>query len=505
MATIRMMGLMSGVDTESIIKQLSQKYQTKIDKASQKQTLTENKMTAWSALNSKIYSFYTGSLSQMKFSTGYSATTSKSNSDALSVSGDMPVGTSHVKINEMATTGSITGAKLDSNVTKNTKVSELGLSVGTYKFNGKDITIDEDTTLEQAMSKLNLCGVNANFDEGQHRIYITAKGTGADADFKLEEEYSNQSLLGAFGIPPQTFLKDGKYYTDSSCTSVISDEDRLGRIKAGDVAVRIIGADASLTLNGVEYTSSSNTFSINGGTYTINKRTDENITITTAKDNSKLLDNIKGLVEQYNSIITEMSKAYNTSNDGYKPLTESQRDSMTEAEIKKWDEKVENSSLYKDSRLYEVMNVLKSVMSQGVEMSDGSKMYLFDFGLNTGNYFETERDQRGAYIIDEKKLQSMIETNPEKVEEFFKGLSNKLYNTLTTEMGSSDYSSMYKIYNDKQLSKEKESYIKEVSKYEEQMAKYEEKYYRQFAQMEKMLAQLNSQTNTMSSLFNFYM
>lgn len=503
MATIRMMGLISGIDTESIVKSMSQKYQDKIDKITQKQTLNENKMSAWNALNSKIYSFYTGSLSQMKFSTGYSTTSSKSSSNALSVSGNIPIGTSSVRINDMAMTGSITSAKLNSSVTKNTKLVDLGVEAGIYKFNGKEITIDKDTTMQQAMSKLSSCGVNANFDEKQHRIYINAKESGTIGDFNLDQNNTSTTLLNIFGMTSEVYLKNGKYYSDNLCTSAITDDDELNKIKTGDVAVRITGSDASLTFNGVMYTSSSNTFNINGGTYTINNKTNKDITVTTSKDNSKLLDNITNLIEQYNSIINEMTKSYNTSNDGYKPLTKQQKESMTDSEIKKWEEKVENSSLYRDSRLYEVMNKLKNVISQGITMSDGSTMYLSDFGISKGNYFNTEKDLRNAYNINTEKLQSMIESDPEKVEEFFQTLSTKLYNTLTDEMKSTDYSSMYKIYNDKQLAKERDSYIKEITKYEQQMAKYEERYYKQFAAMEKMLSQLNSQTSMITSLFNF--
>ena len=49
------------------------------------------------------------------------------------------------------------------------------------------------------------------------------------------------------------------------------------------------------------------------------------------------------------------------------------------------------------------------------------------------------------------------------VEEFFTKLSKKMYNTLTTEMKSTEYSSMYKIYNDKQLASFDKNYDKEIA------------------------------------------
>ena len=140
-------------------------------------------------------------------------------------------------------------------------------------------------------------------------------------------------------------------------------------------------------------------------------------------------------------------------------------------------------------------------MTEGVEMSDGTRMYLSDFGITTGNYFTTPVNERGVYKIDEKKLNEIIAENADKVKEFFTKLSSRLYSTTSEEMSTTSSSSLYKVYNDKQLTKQQQAYEKEIKKLEEKMSKTEERYYKQFAQMEEMLSSINSQSNMFANFF----
>ena len=491
---------------------MTKKYQDKIDNLTKKQKTNEFKTNAWNTLYSKIYSFYTESLSSMKFSKNYSKTISTSSSSALSIDGNVSESLQSVKILNTANTNSITSAKLEENINSNTKLSELGLSSGTYKFNDNDIKINDDDTMKTFISKLKDTGININFDENQHRIFISAKKSGSENNINLSENSTSNSLLGVLGIPSQTFFKNGKYYTDSSCQNLITDELILNDIKNGKAAIITPGEDAEILLNGAIYKNNENTFKINNVTYTINNYTDEEITVSSKKDNSQIYDNIKSFINKYNSIMNEMTKLYNTSNQGYKPLVDSEEEAMIEKEIEKWNKILENSSLYKDSRLNTISNNLRSIMIKGVEMNDGSTMYLSDFGINTGGYFTTDANERNAYHIDgdtddttvsnkQNKLLQLIENEPEKVEEFFTKLSKNLYDKITDEMKSTEYSSIYKVYNDKQLSSQNTNYQKEINRWQEKMSEMEDKYYKQFALMESALANMNSQMNALNQLF----
>lgn len=509
---IRVTGLNSGMDTESIIKQLVSKYQKKIDNATKDKKSMELQQDKWKELNTSIYSFYSGTLSNMRWSTSYSKMSTSSSSGALTVeAGTNAVeGIQNAKILNTAKAGYLTSKKMDADypdLTSTSLVSEFGLGEGTYQFNGKDIEVTADTTVTGLMNKLNEAGVNANYDEKQHRFYISAKATGEENDIKLEQTAS--ALLSALGLS-NTYQVDerGNYYTADG--TLLEDADTIQKIQDGDYGVQVKGTDAKLMLNGTVYNSDSNTFSVNGLTLTINNYTDEEISITTKKDVSGVYDSIKNMFSQFNTMINSMLKAYNADASKYKPLTDEEEDALTEAELKKWQENLNESALGGDDRLSEIMRNMRAVLGEGVEMSDGSTMYLSDFGIATLSYFEADADERYAYHIDgdpddeatsgnKDKLKSMIATNPDTVQEFFSSISGKLYKKLTDEMASSTMSSIYKIYNDKELDSDLKNQDKLIKKLEDQMSKAEDKYYDQFARMETALAKLNSKQGTLSS------
>ena len=83
---IRITGMNSGLDTESIITALTQRYQTKVDNSKGDQKKLTWKQDKWKELNKKAVDFYNGTLSTMRFSTAYTKkVTTASNANAVSV------------------------------------------------------------------------------------------------------------------------------------------------------------------------------------------------------------------------------------------------------------------------------------------------------------------------------------------------------------------------------------------------------------------------------------
>lgn len=84
---------------------------------------------------------------------------------------------------------------------------------------------------------------------------------------------------------------------------------------------------------------------------------------------------------------------------------------------------------------------------------------------------------------------------------FFTKLANNVYDNLHEKMQATSLSSIYKVYNDKQMQTEYDDYTKTIKKWEEKLKAMEESYYKKFAAMETALGKLQSQTNSLSSLF----
>lgn len=505
---IRITGLNSGLDVDSMIRVLNQSYQTKIDAVKKKQANVQYKVDAWNGINDKLYSFYSNVLSKDRFKSSFDTTKVTSSSSALTVNStsDSINGNHTVEILSKAQTGYITGKKL-SGVSKNSTMKDIGIETGTYKINGKDISIDGNMKISDIASKLKEVGINATFDDTQKRFFISSKESGVDADFNFDNTHTDSKLLNALGMSVENTVyldSEGNYYRNKDMTEKIEDKTEISNIRNGQSAVRILGQDAEILLDGVSYKSSSNNMKVGGLDLTINDTSKDKITISTTKDYSGAIDSIKKLINDYNDIMKTMSTYYYTERGSYSPLTDSEKDSMSESQIKKWEDKLSSSALYRDSSLNSLMLTLRRSLTDGVVGTDGKTRYYSEFGLSSGNYLSTSKEDRYTINIDEKKLMKMLEEDEEGTISYFQGLSERMYKTIGNEMSKSPtLSSSYKVYNDKSMNEKISSYDKEIAKWEDKLNKAEDKYYKQFAKMESAFATLNYQTNFWSSLFNF--
>lgn len=500
MAGMRLTGMMSGMDTESIIQQLVDAKKTKVDKAKKSQTKLNWKQDAWKDLNTKLQNLQKKYLSNMRFATDYAKKTTKvSNSNKVSViTGENAVnGVQSLKIESLAKSGIMTGGKLegaDGELTALSKISDIkgvGDINGTINIATKDgkssvdIEINGDTTISDVLTQLKSAGVNASFDAKQQRLYISSKEMGEANDFTITGDSAALSALG------------------------------LNMSDSGDKkATKVEGQDAVIYLNDARYTSTNNTFEINGLTFTALGTTDKNeeITVTTQNDTDGVYDMLKNFLKEYNSIINEMDKLYNAdSAKGYDPLTNEEKEAMSESEIKEWEGKIKDSLLRRDDNLSTVSSALKSVMSAGIEVN-GKTMYLSSFGINTLSYFEAADNERNAYHIDgdsddpstsgnADKLKSMIASDPDTVISFFTQLSKNLYDKMSDLSKSVDgYRTYGNFYDDKKMKSDYDDYTSKISDLEKKLGDYEDKWYKKFAAMETALAKMQSNMSAVTGL-----
>lgn len=281
-------------------------------------------------------------------------------------------------------------------------------------------------------------------------------------------------------------------------------------------AKKIDGCDSEIKLNGITYTSSLNTYSINGLSITAMQATGDGdtnaITVTTATDTQAIYDKIKSFLTQYNSLINEMTSLYNADTaKGYEPLTDDEKSAMSDSEVEKWEEKIKSSLLRRDDSLESVMNLMTNAMSQPVTI-DGKKYYLSSFGIKTLGFLNAPGNQQNAYHIDgdeddtatsgnEDKLMAMINSDPDTVVSFMQQLTTNLYDAIGTKMKSSTLSSIYKVYNDKEMASEYSDYTTTIKKWEQKLQDQEDAYYKKFSAMETALSKLQSQTSSLSNLF----
>ena len=368
-------------------------------------------------------------------------------------------------------------------VQKTAQEQKTGYSLTVTIGNGKSETVNfaEDATLNDVAAKLKNLNIdgqkfNANYDEGQGRLYMAAATSGEKGSFTFSS--ADPSLLSALGLGTETYQ----------------------------------GEDAKIWLNDQDYTSASGTFEINGLTITANEVTEKEFFITTKSDTSGVYDMIKDLVKEYNELIKELdTKYYADPAKKYNMLTDDERYAMSEKEVEDWDKHIKDGLLAKDSTVYDLSQALKSILQGGFEV-DGKRMYLSDFGIGTGAYLSTSNEEQGMLHIDgdsddpltstnADKLKTMIASDPDTVSSFFSQLAQGMRSKLFDMMKSTDYSSSFTVYEDKLMASQYSDYNSKIANATERLNKKQDAYYAKFTRMEKAMAKTNAVQSNLSGYF----
>lgn len=245
---IRLSGMVSGMDTESLVTALVSGYQLKKDNLVKAQTKLSWKQEKWKTMNTSIYSFYSGKLSAARFSKAYSlkkSTVSNSSVATVTASSSAVAGDQTLKVKELASSGYLTGGEVTnksdstSKITGSSKLSAItnktsGQGSVTLSVDGKSTNIEltDDMTVNQFLVKLKDAGVQASFDEANQRFFISSKTSGKDGDFSLvaNDTAGRESLyeLGLYTDDKTStaeYTKWAGYYNaaDGTYTSALDD------------------------------------------------------------------------------------------------------------------------------------------------------------------------------------------------------------------------------------------------------------------------------------------
>ena len=224
--------------------------------------------------------------------------------------------------------------------------------------------------------------------------------------------------------------------------------------------------------------------------------------LTSSKDTEGVIDSIKTFVNEYNTLIEEISKLVDAESSSLKPLTDEKKEEMTETEILEHNKKLEEAALRGDTTLKALRASLRRVMSEA-EFTDekGNTITLSSIGITTSSNWK----ENGKLTINESKLKAALESNPDAVNGLFQnkdtGIATKVYSQLKTSFAGNVQKSTGCLYNDKALSKEFKNQVSKTSTLEKRLESLKELYYSKFTAMETMLATINSQSSVISSYF----
>ncbi|SCZ78763.1 flagellar filament capping protein FliD [Pseudobutyrivibrio xylanivorans] len=306
-------------------------------------------------------------------------------------------------------------------------------------------------------------------------------------------------------------LADSVMYRIDLAQKIESGAMDLTKVNTG---TKVDGTDAEIVLNGVTYTSSTNSITVNGLTVEALGETaeDEVLSVTVSNDTDALYDKIKDFLSQYNSLMNEMQKLYNAdSAKDYEPLTDDEKNEMSESEIEKWEQKIKDSLLRRDTSLSSIISTMTMSMMKTYEINGKTWSLSGTLGIHTLGSLNAEKNEGYAYHIDgdsedsktsgkKDMLREALADDPDAVIDFLKQLTSGLYTDLDAKMKSTSVKSVYTVYNDKEMASEYSNYSKLIKTWADRVTDMEDAYYKKFAAMESALAKLQNSSSSITSM-----
>lgn len=500
MTAMRINGF-SGMDIDSMVKSMMTARREPLNKLNQQKTILEWQRDNYREINSKLFAFST-KMKNSDMSTAMNSYKSvvTGNIDAVKVeaTASATMASMDLMVKELATqatvntTGAGYGLKLSSTLGEAYKQTTGAAPIASTKFdlkiNGEEFLFSNTTSISEVISAINgntKAKATAKFDELSGKLTIVSKDYGAKAKLALDSSVDSEFFKAfkgkAVGTPDLVYGTNAKVNFNNE-------------------------VDNTPAKNPVYREFESNTFLMNGVQITLLAQSDgTSSTIKTQTDSTKAMETIKNFINDYNELISNLNTKVNEERyRDFTPLTDEQKDEMTDNDIKNWEEKAKSGMLRNDGILKSATSALRMQISEVAGQ-------LSAIGITTGQYYEG-----GKLYVDETKLKTALENNPQAVTDLFQGtasassegLFDKLQEVMDDAMtnladkaGTSkfDGSLTSPFKSESSMGKQLKDYNKRIDDLQDRLTNLETRYYKQFTAMETAMSKLNSQSSSLLS------
>lgn len=390
--------------------------------------------------------------------------------------------------------------------------SKLNAEKQSITINGKTIEIEKGASVSSIIDAINSdpdMGVNVSYMQNSDKFVITAKAEGASGEIKLGDPSNSTDI-----------------------TNILFGSIGTNDIKAGqDAIVTVQYAGSSEQVNLVR---SSNSFTQDGlnitlkGTFGVyeeqndrdnpadakididkNAEAGNEVTFEAKANTDSLLTTIKDMVAAYNEIVDLVNGLASTKPDrDYAPLTDEQKEEMTEEQIEKWEKKAKEGILFGDDLMRGLSSDLRFVIS-GSFVKELSEIGITEAAGYTSN---------GKLVIDENKLKNALEAEPDKVAKLFTDKDNglmsnmkkvtdsyaKTWGTKGSLIQRAGSESAAVSLTDNELYKSMKDIDDIIKQLQTRLKSEQDRYIAQFTRLETAIAQMNSQSSYLSSMSGGY-
>lgn len=424
----------------------------------------------------------------------------------------------------------------------NSKIEFGGLAKDIFGTVETKPSVAGDTQLKEIFTKYS----SDNFGEGAFKIQL-ADGTELSANVywggenkgttlnDIAKQLSKQEGISAvYNESTNSFdiTKDGKAmsYTAQeglaqNLAGTIGRQANAGTYEAGQDAI------FKATVNGVEMdlTRSSNEIDFDGMTVTLRDTFGyedgkfvagtKPVTFETEADADTIIDAIESFVNDYNEMAEEIRNQYGTlpnykdnKSTRYKPLTEEDRQSMSDSAIEAYEAKAKQGILFGDTELSMAHDKLRSAIT----LTGEDAALLKKIGIST-----TYDNYTTKLSIDKDALRDALKNDPDSVRDIFSkskesgatsdGLVSRVKTVLDTYASTSTGNqgllvqkagTVYSPYslNSNTLQTKYDNLTTQIEKWQEKMSDRIDYYTSQFTALEQLMSQMNNQSSMLSGM-----
>ena len=497
---LRMPGMASGMDTQSMVNSLMKVARMPLDKLNQQKTMLGWKKEANLEVNNLLRTFRDDYLSATKRDSYMlsasniviNKVTMNATTSAVSISATKDAfASSHV-------IDSITSLASGANAASDVQISATGLAGNTtlgalalktpldfsggdlsFSINGSTFSFTSTDTLSTLINRVN-SDANANVSmtysslTGKISIKSKAMGTGSSLNISNVQGNAFSATGSAFGIA------------------------------AGTAGVYNNGTNAALSIDGIAVTKDSNNFTIDGMSFVLKATTAVPTGFSIERDVDAAVTKIKSFVDAYNKLISTLNdKLAEKTNRDYKPLTDDQKTGLTDDQLTKWETLAKAGLMHNDSYITKFLSNVRGAFYDNVK---DAGLNAAAIGLTSGAY-----TTKGAIVLDEAKLKKALLDNPDQVATLFTSFStaadssikyqeNGLASRISSSINSylEDSQGIRLTNSNKQLSTLETS----ITTFTKTLQSKEDRYWKQFNAMEKAMQKMNSQSSWLSQQFN---
>jgi len=381
------------------------------------------------------------------------------------------------------------------------------LETGGLKINGETISgVTADTSIQGMIDKINTnkdVGVKASYLSSTNQFVLISSETGSGREIKLEG--ASADIFGAVKDADGNYT-DGNFEMGKNAQVLVS--------YGNGISTMIESSSNTFDLEGLRVTVSQEFGNVTQDASGVwNSDRSKAVTFSAKADVDGVTETVKKFIEEYNEMIKEINTQVTTRPDkAYGPLTEEQKDEMSEKSIENWEKKAKQGLLYNDATMralsLDMQGVLTNLMANGANYKD-----LEEMGITiSDDYLDG-----GTITFDEAKFKAAMTSDPEKVSDVFtgggdikKGLASIIEDTLTpyaTKYANRNGNSYGRLIEEagsekiplsimnNQIYKDLKEMQSVLDTLNARLASEKDRYISQFTTMETLINQMNSQAS----------